>query len=239
MDIRLHDSASRTLKHLDPIESGHVRLYVCGPTVYDRAYLGNARPAGVFDVLTRLLRTAFPRVTYVRNITDADNKINAQALATRRSIGEITAETTALFRQDLETLGCFPPDVEPTATSHIPEMIVLAERLVSSSHAYVPEGAHPLPGDDGSGLRHPLGARAGGLCPVEAERCRSPGLGQPLGPGTSGVAYRVLGDVLAPSRPGLRPPRERGGPALPALRERGGAVALRLPRARLRAALDA
>jgi cysteinyl-tRNA synthetase len=138
-DILLHDSATRRKQPLQPIEPGHVRMYVCGPTVYDLAHLGNARPVVVFDVLARLLRRRF-RVTYVRNITDVDDKINARARETGEPIAAITARTTAGFHADMAALNCLPPDVEPRATAHIAEMIALIERLVAGGHAYVADG---------------------------------------------------------------------------------------------------
>jgi len=139
-DILLHDSASRRKQPLRPLEPGHVRMYVCGPTVYDLAHLGNARPVVVFDVLARLLRRRFERVTYVRNITDVDDKINARARETGEPIEAITARTTAAFHADMAALNCLPPDVEPRATAHIAEMIALIERLIAGGHAYEAQG---------------------------------------------------------------------------------------------------
>ena len=115
-------------------------MYACGPTVYDRAHIGNARPEVVNDVLVRLLRHLHPRVSYVRNITDVDDKINARAAAAGQPIGVITEQTLADFHADMAQLGVLPPDVEPRATAHIPEMIALIERLVGSGHAYPAEG---------------------------------------------------------------------------------------------------
>ncbi len=138
--LRLHNSLTRTREALAPADPGHVRMYVCGPTVYDRAHLGNARPVVVFDVLARLLRRLYPRVTYVRNITDVEDKINARAAATGESIAALTARTTADFHSDMAALGALPPDVEPTATAHIPEMLAIIERLIAGEHAYVAHG---------------------------------------------------------------------------------------------------
>jgi cysteinyl-tRNA synthetase len=139
-ELRLHNSLTRRRETFVPLDPGHVRLYVCGPTVYDLAHLGNARPVVVFDVLARLLRRLYPRVTYVRNITDVDDKINARAAETGEPIGAITARTTADFHADMAELGALPPDVEPRATAHIAEMIDLIERLIASGHAYAAEG---------------------------------------------------------------------------------------------------
>jgi len=117
-----------------------VRLYVCGPTVYDLAHLGNARAVVVFDVLARLLRRLYPRLTYVRNITDVDDKINARSAASGEPIAAITARTAADFHADMAALNALPPDIEPRATAHIAEMIALIERLIASGHAYAAEG---------------------------------------------------------------------------------------------------
>jgi cysteinyl-tRNA synthetase len=139
-ELTIHDSAARTKRRFVPIDPNHVRLYVCGPTVYDLAHLGNARPVVVFDVLARLLRRLYPRVTYVRNITDVDDKINARSRETGEPIAAITARTTADFHRDMAALGVLPPDVEPRATAHIPAMITLIERLIANGHAYAADG---------------------------------------------------------------------------------------------------
>ena len=138
--LTLHNSLTRQREPLAPIDPAHVRMYACGPTVYDRAHIGNARPEVVNDVLVRLLRHLYPRVSYVRNITDVDDKINARAAAAEQPIGVITEQTLADFHADMAQLGVLPPDVEPRATAHIPEMIALIERLVGSGHAYPAEG---------------------------------------------------------------------------------------------------
>ena len=116
-------------------------MYVCGPTVYDFAHIGNARPVIVFDVLFRLLRHLYgaDHVTYVRNITDVDDKINARAAERGISIRELTEETYRNFKDDVAALGCLPPTVEPRATEHIDEMKTLIERLIAAGHAYVAE----------------------------------------------------------------------------------------------------
>jgi len=139
-ELAVHNSLSRRKERFSPIDPSHVRMYVCGPTVYDLAHLGNARPVVVFDVLARLLRRLYPRVTYVRNITDIDDKINARSLESGEPIGAITARTTADYHADMAALGAIPPDVEPTATSHVAEMIALIQRLIASGHAYEAEG---------------------------------------------------------------------------------------------------
>ena len=139
-ELRLHNSLTRVRETFAPLDPGHVRLYVCGPTVYDRPHVGNARPVVVYDVLVRLLRRLYPRVTYVRNITDVDDKINARAAESGVPIGEITARTTAEYHADMAALGALPPDVEPRATEHIAQMIVIIERLIASKNAYEAEG---------------------------------------------------------------------------------------------------
>ena len=138
--LTLHNSMTRRRETFAPIDPSHVRLYVCGPTVYDLAHVGNARGMVVIDVLTRLLRHLYPRVTYVRNITDVDDKINARAAESGESIADVTARTAAQFHDDMAALGNLPPDVEPRATQHVAEMIALIQRLIASNHAYEAEG---------------------------------------------------------------------------------------------------
>jgi cysteinyl-tRNA synthetase len=139
-DLNLHNSLTRAKEIFAPIDPNHVRMYVCGPTVYDLAHLGNARPVIVFDVLFRLLRRLYPRVTYVRNITDVDDKINARAAETGEPISAITARTTADFHRDMAALGALPPTAEPRATDSIAPMITLIGKLISRGHAYAAEG---------------------------------------------------------------------------------------------------
>jgi cysteinyl-tRNA synthetase len=141
MELRLYDTLTRQKREFRPIDPARVRMYVCGPTVYDFAHIGNARPVIVFDVLFRLLRRVYgeKHVTYVRNITDVDDKINARAAERGISIRDLTEETYANFKADVAALGCLPPTVEPRATEHIEEMKALIERLVKDGHAYVAE----------------------------------------------------------------------------------------------------
>jgi cysteinyl-tRNA synthetase len=141
MEFKLYDTLSREKRVFRPLDASNVRMYVCGPTVYDFAHIGNARPVIVFDVLYRLLRHLYgaDHVTYVRNITDVDDKINARAAEQGISIRELTESTYANFKADVAALGCLPPDVEPRATEHIAEMKTLIERLVGSGYAYVAE----------------------------------------------------------------------------------------------------
>jgi cysteinyl-tRNA synthetase len=143
--LKLYNTLTRDKADFRPINPENVRMYVCGPTVYDFAHIGNARPVIVFDVLYRLLRHLYgeSHVTYVRNITDVDDKINARAaerypdLAPEKGIRKLTEETAAQFHEDIAALGVLPPTVEPRATEHITEMVELCNRLVKSGHAYV------------------------------------------------------------------------------------------------------
>lgn len=141
MELRLYDTLTKEKRVFTPLDPKRVRMYVCGPTVYDFAHIGNARPVIVFDVLYRLLRHLYgeTHVKYVRNITDVDDKINARAAERGVPIRELTEETYKNFKTDVAALGCLPPDVEPRATEHIEEMKVLIEKLVASKHAYVAE----------------------------------------------------------------------------------------------------
>ncbi|MBN9677348.1 cysteine--tRNA ligase [Salipiger bermudensis] len=144
MDVPIWLTNSRTRKKelFEPIDPDNVRIYVCGPTVYDRAHLGNARPAIVFDVLFRLMRQVYgpEHVTYVRNFTDVDDKINARAQASGRSIGEITAETTQWYLDDMATVGVMEPTHMPRATEFIDQMIAMIADLIEKGHAYEAEG---------------------------------------------------------------------------------------------------
>jgi len=142
MKLKLYNTRTRRKEIFRPMDAKAVRMYVCGPTVYDFAHIGNARPVIVFDVLFRLLRHVYgpKHVIYARNITDVDDKINARAAAEGISIRELTERTTAQFHADIDALGALPPTVEPRATEHIAEMITLVERLIEHGHAYAAEG---------------------------------------------------------------------------------------------------
>ena len=142
MDLKLYNTRTRRKEIFKPLDPMAVRMYVCGPTVYDFAHIGNARPVIVFDVLFRLLRHLYgpDHVIYVRNITDVDDKINARAAEEGIPIRELTERTAAQFHADVAALGALPPTVEPRATEHIPEMIALIERLIARGHAYAAEG---------------------------------------------------------------------------------------------------
>ena len=142
MTLRLFNSLTKTKEDFAPLDPKNVRMYVCGPTVYDFAHIGNARPPIIFDVLFRLLRHDYGQshVTYVRNITDVDDKINARAAERGISIRELTEETARIYDEDMTALGNLPPTISPRATEHIAEMVAMIERLVADGHAYVAEG---------------------------------------------------------------------------------------------------
>ncbi len=139
MTLQLHDTRRGKKVPFEPLAEGRVTMYLCGPTVYNYAHIGNARPAVVFDLLARVLRRRYALV-FARNITDVDDKINAAAVETGRPIGEITAKYIDAYNSDMAALGVEPPDVEPRATEHIAEMIAMIERLVATGHAYEAEG---------------------------------------------------------------------------------------------------
>ncbi|MBL8893553.1 MAG: cysteine--tRNA ligase [Rhizobiales bacterium] len=162
MTLKLYNTLTRTKEEFKPLDRKNVRMYVCGPTVYDYAHIGNARPVIVFDVLFRLLRHLYgaEHVTYVRNITDIDDKINARAREEGTSIRELTERTYSQFRKDIAALGVLEPTYEPRATETIPEMITIIERLIAGGHAYAAEGhvlfAVPSMKDYGQLSRRPL-----------------------------------------------------------------------------------
>lgn len=138
--LALYNTLTRRKEAFQPLNPDHVGMYVCGPTVYDRAHIGNARPVIVFDVLYRLLSRLYPKVTYVRNITDVDDKINQRSKDSGEPIEVITARTTQLFHDDIAELNALPPTIEPRATAHIAQMIDMIQRLIAKGHAYAAEG---------------------------------------------------------------------------------------------------
>src|SRR5262245_1930535 len=142
MALKLWNTLTRRKEAFTPLDPRNVRLYVCGPTVYDRAHIGNARPVIVFDLLFRLLRHLYgaDHVKYVRNITDVDDKINARAAEQGVPIGVLTEETTRQFHEDIAGLGVLPPTAEPRATGHITSMIAMIEQLIARGFAYEAEG---------------------------------------------------------------------------------------------------
>ncbi|KAB7616120.1 cysteine--tRNA ligase [Amylibacter sp. SFDW26] len=141
-EIKLYNTKTRKKGVFTPLDANNVRMYVCGPTVYDRAHIGNARPVVVFDTLYRLLRHVYgaEHVTYARNFTDVDDKINTKAAETGRSIRDITDETIGWYLDDMGALGAMEPDEAPRATEYIPQMIAMIEELILKGHAYAAEG---------------------------------------------------------------------------------------------------
>jgi cysteinyl-tRNA synthetase len=139
-DIVFHNTLSGTKQVFVPNDPDHVTIYVCGPTVYNLIHIGNARPAVVFDVLTRLLRLRYPRVSYVSNITDIDDKINAAAAENGEDITTLAERFTLAYQEDVAALGVLPPDVMPKATHHITEIISMIETLIEQGHAYASAG---------------------------------------------------------------------------------------------------
>jgi cysteinyl-tRNA synthetase len=142
MPLTLYNSATRRKETFEPLDRDLVRMYVCGPTVYDRAHIGNGRAIVAFDVLFRLLRDVYGKdhVRYVRNITDVEDKINAAARTNGEPIAALTARTIAAFHEDMAALNALPPDIEPRATDYIAQMIAMIARLIASDHAYPAEG---------------------------------------------------------------------------------------------------
>ena len=203
--LRLYNTLTRTKEDFVPIDPGNVRMYVCGPTVYDYAHIGNARPVIVFDVLYRLLRHLYgeKHVTYVRNITDVDDKINARAAERGISIRELTEETNRIFQADVKALGCLEPTVQPRATEHIAEMIAIIERLIAGGHAYAADGhvlfSVPSMPDYGRLSRRPLDEMIAGARVDVA-------------PYKKGDMDFVLWKPSADSEPGWESPWGRGRP---------------------------
>jgi len=136
----LYNTQAREKQPFEPLTPGRVGMYVCGPTVYDYAHVGNARPNIVFDVLYRLLKSTYDHVRYVRNITDVEDKIIVAAEESGETIEQVTSRTTRAFHEDMAVLGVEEPDIEPRATDHIPQMISMIEKLIAKDHAYEAEG---------------------------------------------------------------------------------------------------
>ncbi|MGB1077725.1 MAG: cysteine--tRNA ligase [Bdellovibrionales bacterium] len=139
-NLHLYNSLTRKKEAFTPIDPDHVRLYACGPTVYSYAHIGNARMAVVFDTLRNVLGQMYPKVTYVSNITDVDDKIMKASEDTGEDISDITKKYTRIYNEDMSALGVKAPDIQPHATDHIPEMIKLMEDLIEKDHAYEADG---------------------------------------------------------------------------------------------------
>ena len=142
MTLKLYNSLTRRKEEFRPLDPADVRMYVCGPTVYDYAHIGNARAVVVFDLLYRMLRHEYgeTHVKYVRNITDVEDKIIDAARANNEPIEALTERTARIFHEDMAALGNLPPDIEPRATAHIPQMVAMIEKLIAGGHAYAAEG---------------------------------------------------------------------------------------------------
>jgi cysteinyl-tRNA synthetase len=140
VSVKVYNTMTRSKEEFAPRSPGHVRIYVCGVTVYDLSHVGHARSAMVFDVIQRYFRFKGYRVTFVRNFTDIDDRIIRRAHAEGVSAAEISERYTQAFREDMAAIGVAPADVEPKATEHIPEMIALIERLVAKGFAYSVNG---------------------------------------------------------------------------------------------------
>ena len=139
MTLSLHNTLTRKKDDFIPVDDKHVRMYTCGPTVYNYAHIGNARPAVVSDLLVRLLRYLYPNVTYVSNITDIDDKIIKASKETNIPINEITAKFEKIYNKDMASLGVLPPDIQPRATDHIADMIQLVKQMINNGFAYESE----------------------------------------------------------------------------------------------------
>jgi len=209
MELMLYNTLTREKRVFTPLDPSRVRMYVCGPTVYDFAHIGNARPVIVFDVLFRLLRHIYgeKHVIYVRNVTDVDDKINARAAERGISIEELTRETYKIFHSDAQALGCLEPTHEPRATAYIEPMKGLIERLVKSRHAYVAEDNvlfHvPSMKDYGKLSRRPLNEMIAGARVEVAPYKKDPQdfvLWKPSKPGEP--ACPSPAGISAPGRPG-------------------------------------
>ena len=246
MSLVIYNTLSREKEPFAPLDAGHVRMYVCGPTVYDYVHIGNARPVVAFDVLYRLLKRRYPRVTYVRNITDIDDRIMVRAADNGETIEALTARTSNAYQSDMRRLGALAPDVEPRATQYVAEMIAHDRAPGRQRPRLRRRRPCPVQRAEHERLRPPVAAHArragrrragrGGalqegprrLRAVEALDRQPAGLGEPVGPRPAGLAHRVLGDERQASRRDLRHPCRRPRPHLPAPRERDRAEPQRL-----------
>ena len=242
MTLRIHNTLSRATEIFTPIEPGHARLYVCGITIYDYCHMGHARFMIAFDVAQRWLKALGYRVTYVRNVTDIDDKIIKRSLERGIPIRQLTEEMIAALHEDADRLFIERPTHEPRATQYVPQMLELIATLEKKGFGYrAPERRRELRGAQVPRLRQALrqvdrpasrrrargGARRQGrsarLRDVEggeAERARRRQVAERVRPRPAGLAHRVLGDVQGAARRDLRHPRRRPGPAVPPPRER-------------------
>ncbi len=217
MNVRLYNTLTGQKEPFEPADPRHARVYVCGPTVYDYAHLGHARCYVVYDVLVRHLRSDGMTVTYVRNITDVDDKILKRAAETGTEPTELATRFAAAYSEDMHRLGNLDPDIEPRVSTHLDDIFSLVQRLIDGGHAYLADGdvyfsveSFPEYGklshrdlskmkvgasdrlDDAQTARK---TASRGLRALEEERRRRLGLGKPLGTRSPRLAHRVLGDV--------------------------------------------
>ena len=244
MTIKLHDTRQGRKVPFDPLIEGEVTMYLCGPTVYNYAHIGNARPAVVFDLLARVLRRRY-KLKFARNFTDVDDKINAASIETGKPINEITERFMQIYNEDMGALGVLPPDVEPCATAHIAEMVEMIAALVEKGFAYESSG-HVLFDveaykDYGELSHRSLREMIAGARVEVADYKKNahdfvlwkpstpelPGLGLTVGQGPSWLAHRVFGDGRETPGRDHRYSRRRSGPDLSASRERAGTEPLR------------
>jgi cysteinyl-tRNA synthetase len=228
--LTFYNTLTRQKERFTPIDPANVRMYVCGPTVYDYAHIGNARPAIVFDVLFRLLRHVYgaDHVTYVRNITDVDDKINARALrdysdeidagrmSLNAAIRQVTEKTLAQYLEDTAALGCLEPTVQPRATEHIEGMVAMIRTLIDGGHAYVAAGSEgrevlfdvaSMPAYGGLSKRNLDEQQAGARIAVEAHKKNPADFvlwkeSDPDEPGWDGKFPSLEGEVNIHGRPG-------------------------------------
>jgi cysteinyl-tRNA synthetase len=205
MDLRFHNTLTRRKEAFTPFDPANVRVYACGPTVYDNLHIGNGRMLIVFDVLFRVLRHAYgpDHVTYVRNITDVDDKINQRAAERGIEIRALTDAMIAIFHEDAAALGCLPPTIEPRATDHIAPMIAIMERLIANGHAYAADG-HVL-------FDVPTMPDYGRLANKSMDE-QIAGARIEVAPYKRGATDFVLWKPSAPSEPGWDSPWGRGRP---------------------------
>lgn len=249
--IKLYDTRRRQKVDFEPVEPGKVSMYVCGPTVYNRIHIGNARTFISFDMIRRYLTWRGFDVTFVQNVTDVDDKIIKRAGEEARTAAEVAEEYTRLFIEDMRAAGVQDPDIRPKATEEIGTMIALIERLIERGHAYVSEGdvyfdVRSYPGygqlsgrdvDEAESGHRELRADGQGLEERKRDeldfalwKAASPRAqrGNRLGPGPSRLAHRVLGHVREVPGTALRHPRRRGRSGVPAPRERARPIRVRL-----------
>ncbi len=242
MSLRIYNTLSRALEDFSPLEPGHVRMYVCGMTVYDLCHVGHARANVAFDVVQRWVKASGYKLTFVRNITDIDDKIIRRAVENGETVRALTDRMIAEMYRDFDALGIERPTHEPRATDYVPQMLDIVKRLEDKGLAYRAEGGdvnyavRRFPGYgklSGKSLDElHAGERVAVLDGKEdpldfvlwkigqAHRARRRPMGQRLRPRPAGLAHRVLGDGLRLAGRDLRHPRRRSRPAVPAPRER-------------------